>query len=160
MVSLTRDKAHRDAGENILTATNAQHRELIYLSHHIISSEVFSRTARADHEVYCPQLVTKKRGYPLWAPGPGRRLPIEYRRKSISIGDVGIISSLGAFKFLFIIFQPSNHPINRGGVLRGFFLKKSCSIFKKIWYTSQVCSYLASSSVRRCELDQESIISR
>lgn len=77
-------------------------------------------TTGADHEIYCTQLLTKKRGYPLWVPGPGRRLPNEYRREGVSIGDVGIITSLGAFNFLFNLFQPAHHPINRGGVPRGF----------------------------------------
>jgi len=77
-------------------------------------------TARADHEIYSSQLLTKKRGYPLWVPGPGMQLPIEYRRRGVSIGDVGIISSAGGFDFLFNIFLPADHPINDGMVPQGF----------------------------------------
>lgn len=35
-----------------------------------------------------------------------------YRRKGISIGDVGIITPSGSFSFLFNICLPHDHPIN------------------------------------------------
>ena len=75
---------------------------------------------RADHEIYASQLLIKKRGYPLWVPGPGRQLPIEYRREGITIGDVGIINPLGDFDFLFNVFQSANGPINRGLIPQNF----------------------------------------
>ena len=75
---------------------------------------------RADHEIYYDQLLTKRRGSPLWIPGPGMQLPIKYRRQGISIGDVGIITESGGFDFLFNIFQPADHPINGRGVPESF----------------------------------------
>jgi hypothetical protein len=110
-------------------------------------------TARADHEMYCSQLLTKKRGYPLWVPGPGMQLPIEYRRQGISIGDVGIITST-AFDFLFNIFEPADDAINRGLVPQGFspFPRRELEhdIQKTMDYGPN--TYLASSSVRKISL--------
>jgi hypothetical protein len=111
--------------------------------------------ARADHEIYSGQLLTKKRGYPLWVPGPGKRLPIAYRRLGVSIGDVGIVTSTGEFDFLFNIFQPADHPINRGIVPRGFspllLEELSCDIQENTIYGPD--TYLASSSVRKISLN-------
>ncbi len=42
-------------------------------------------------------------------------LPKEYRRKGVSLGDVGILYST-SFCFLFNIFLPADHPINSGRV--------------------------------------------
>lgn len=39
-------------------------------------------------------------------------LPIEYQRRGIDIGDVGIITDSGGFDFLFNICLPVGHPIN------------------------------------------------
>jgi hypothetical protein len=63
------------------------------------------------------------------------QLPIEYRRQGISIGDVGIITSTGEFDFLFNIFQPADHPINRGMVPQVFHLfplRNSSAISREI----------------------------
>ena len=48
------------------------------------------------------------------------RLPSLYRRRGVSIGDVGIITSSGGFSFLFNICQPHDHPVNLWGVPDGF----------------------------------------
>jgi len=82
----------------------------------VLTREIAFPSPSADHEIYYHQLLTKRRGSPLWIPGPGRRLPIAYRRQGISIGDVGIITHFGRFDFLFNILQPANHPINSRGV--------------------------------------------
>jgi len=112
-------------------------------------------TARADHEIYSGQLLTKKRGYPLWVPGPGKRLPIAYRRSGVSIGDVGIITSTGEFDFLFNILQPADHSINRGIVPRGFsplsLEELSCDIQENTIYGPD--TYLASSSVQKINMN-------
>jgi hypothetical protein len=73
--------------------------------------------------MYCEELIrcgVDKGDIPLWAPGPSRRLPAEYQRNGISIGDVGIISRPGVFEFLFNIFHPADNPINRGRVPGAF----------------------------------------
>ena len=84
---------------------------------YVSNSEVVTK---ADHEIYYYQLLTKRRGSPLWIPGPGMQLPIEYRRQGIGIGDVGILTQSGGFDFLFNIFQPAGHPINVRGVPESF----------------------------------------
>ena len=114
-------------------------------------SENSDEIPRADHEIYCSQLLTKKRGFPLWVPGPGRQLPIEYRRQGISIGDVGIFTPTGVFDFLFNIFQPANHPINRGIVPQDFVSLSFEEVVDEILENEVYGpgSYLASSSVRR-----------
>ena len=76
---------------------------------HVSNMEVVIPVPRADHEIYYHQLLIKKRGSPLWIPGPGMQLPIDYRRQGISIGDVGIVTHSGGFDFLFNIFQPADH---------------------------------------------------
>jgi len=74
----------------------------------------------ADHEIYHEHLLLKKRGIPLWVPGPSKNLPPEYRRKGIAFGDVGILHHSGEFDFLFNVFLPADHPINRAGVPESF----------------------------------------
>ena len=103
--------------------------------------------ALADHEIYITQLLTKKRGIPLWVPGPGTSLPIEYRRRGVSIGDVGIITHIGEFDFLFNVFHAADHPINRGDVPQGFSPLKQDDIHEYISYSPG--THLASSSVRK-----------
>ncbi|KIM47217.1 hypothetical protein M413DRAFT_23455 [Hebeloma cylindrosporum] len=63
-------------------------------------------------DIYYRQLAVKGRGSPLWIPEPNDRLPIEYRRKGICVGDVGIITDYGGFDFMFNICLPRDHPIN------------------------------------------------
>ena len=72
------------------------------------------------NQIYQRHLELKQRGIPLWIPEPNMRLPATYRRIGISIGDVGVITSSGAFSFLFNICQPVNHPVNLSGVPDGF----------------------------------------
>jgi hypothetical protein len=43
-------------------------------------------------------------------------LPTEYRRNGVNTGDLGILYRTGDFAFLFNIFLPSDHEINRGRV--------------------------------------------
>ncbi|KAF8984060.1 hypothetical protein BDQ17DRAFT_1437163 [Cyathus striatus] len=46
------------------------------------------------------------------APSSYQNLPLEYRRKGVSHGDIGIITSDGAFDFLFNIWYSAQDPIN------------------------------------------------
>jgi len=52
----------------------------------------------------------------MWIPGPNMKLPMEYRRNGIRIGDVGVIYRREGFSFLFNIFLPADHPVNKGRV--------------------------------------------
>ncbi|PPQ78265.1 hypothetical protein CVT25_011724 [Psilocybe cyanescens] len=63
-------------------------------------------------DIYFRHLSVKDHGYPLWIPEPNNRLPIQYQRQGIEIGDVGIITPSGSFDFLFNIRLPADNPIN------------------------------------------------
>jgi hypothetical protein len=67
-----------------------------------------------SREIYYEAMVVKGYGMPLMIPGPSKHLPMEYRRRGISIGDVGIMTAFGGFDFLFNISLPSDHPVNPG----------------------------------------------
>ncbi|KAF8959470.1 hypothetical protein BDZ97DRAFT_1705049 [Flammula alnicola] len=71
-------------------------------------------------DIYYRHLFAKERGTPLWIPSPNNSLPITYRRKGISIGDVGIITKNGAFDFLFNVCLPHDDEINRNRVPADF----------------------------------------
>ncbi|KAJ7484519.1 G-protein alpha subunit-domain-containing protein [Mycena latifolia] len=74
----------------------------------------------ADGQLYSRLLLSKGAGYPLWQPEPYDDLPAEYKQTGVRIGDVGIITSDGAFDFAFNICVPSDDPINSVGVPDGF----------------------------------------
>ena len=58
-------------------------------------------SAPKDARIYLSLMLQHAHGYPLYRPEPKRNLPMAYRRKGIRIGDVGTVSSDGAFNFLF-----------------------------------------------------------
>jgi len=122
---------------------------------YVANSEVVTK---ADHEIYYYQLLTKKRGSPLWTPGPGMQLPIEYRRQGISIGDVGIITQSGGFDFLFNIFQPAGHPINvQRGVPASFCPLDPTQLEIETRCIYDRNTYLTSSSVRTTGLNSSHV---
>ncbi|KAJ3516918.1 hypothetical protein NLJ89_g828 [Agrocybe chaxingu] len=69
----------------------------------------------ASNVIYERHFIRKGRGFPLWIPRLDIDLPLPYRAKGVSIGDVGIIID-GAFHFLFNIMLPRDDPINADGV--------------------------------------------
>ncbi|KAF9542386.1 hypothetical protein CPC08DRAFT_589817, partial [Agrocybe pediades] len=73
-----------------------------------------------DSEIYYQNLVTKRRGLPLWIPQPPYNLPTHHQQNGVSFGDVGVVSPSGSFYFFFNIFYSSDHIINSGGVPEGF----------------------------------------
>ena len=70
--------------------------------------------------MYYRHLAVKKRGSPLWIPEPNNSLSLQYRKKGVSIGDVGLLSESGNFNLFFNICLPHDHPVNDGGVPDGF----------------------------------------
>ncbi|KDR72401.1 hypothetical protein GALMADRAFT_270796 [Galerina marginata CBS 339.88] len=67
---------------------------------------------KTSRDIYYQHIGVQRRGSPLWLPEPSEGLPIQYRRKGVEIGDVGIISEIGTFDFLFNICLDRDHPIN------------------------------------------------
>ncbi|KAJ7662937.1 hypothetical protein B0H14DRAFT_2261857, partial [Mycena olivaceomarginata] len=70
----------------------------------------------SESEIYCHQLLCRKRGFPLYDPTPQQSLPQEYQTHGVAISDVGSISLEGSFDFFFYIYLPANHPINNDQV--------------------------------------------
>lgn len=62
--------------------------------------------------IFYRSLITMRRGLPIWSPALDHELPISYRRKGISIGDVGLITERGSFGYLFNITLSIEHPDN------------------------------------------------
>ncbi|KZP23666.1 hypothetical protein FIBSPDRAFT_664068, partial [Athelia psychrophila] len=76
-----------------------------------------------DSQVYARQLLPEKQGYPMYYPESPSNLPLEYRKRGVGIGDLGIILPDGSFDFVFNIFIPwtgSEGEINCFGVPDGF----------------------------------------
>jgi len=115
-------------------------------------------TPERSSETYARHLLLKKRGFPLWIPGPNNNLPTAYRRIGINIGDVGIITQSGAFSFLFNICQASDSPINPRILPEQF-----CTLSPSIdpvdileWNEFEPGSYLASASIERSQSNSSS----
>ncbi|KAJ6451930.1 hypothetical protein C8R45DRAFT_883168, partial [Mycena sanguinolenta] len=66
----------------------------------------------SDCEIYCNQLLRRRRGFPLYVPEPSETLPAEYQVEGVQIGDVGTVTPEGIFDFLFNIYLPADDPIN------------------------------------------------
>ena len=75
---------------------------------------------RRRWEIYDQLLALIRLGIPMQHPEPNRTLPDAYRRRGITIGDVGILTPFGGFDFMFNICLPADHPINQQGLPEGF----------------------------------------
>jgi len=93
----------------------------------------------------------------MWLPGPSSTLPSTYRRRGITVGDVGIFTASGGFDFFFNISLPANHPINQQGLPEGFSplpqLQPS-DIHRRVQFSPN--SYLLSASVERSHEENDS----
>ena len=87
----------------------------------------------------------------MWLPGPSSTLPCTYRRRGITVGDVGIFTASGGFDFFFNITLPANHPINQQGLPEGFSplfpTLQSSDIHRHMEFNRN--SYLLSASVEK-----------
>lgn len=64
-----------------------------------------------EREVYTRRLLAKQEGYPLWIPEPDGVNADEYKLTGITEGDVGTLTDVGGFRFLFNIFKdPTDDP--------------------------------------------------
>ncbi|KAJ7649719.1 hypothetical protein FB45DRAFT_1464 [Roridomyces roridus] len=77
-------------------------------------------TQYTPSQCYCNQLLHQERGFPLYVPAPLDNLPADYKRKGVSIGDVGTVTPQGVFRFFFNIYLPADHPINDNDVPDNF----------------------------------------
>ncbi|KAF9473869.1 hypothetical protein BDN70DRAFT_816630 [Pholiota conissans] len=71
-------------------------------------------------ESYTRSLMMTGHGFPLWYPGGDLGKPIEYLRRGIGIGDVGVLDRDGLFDFCFNIFLDADDPIHSVLVPREF----------------------------------------
>lgn len=74
----------------------------------------------ASSQVYARQLLPQKYGYPLYIPEPSDNLPLQFRERGVSIGDVGVVMPNGSFNFAFSVCAPADDPVNCFGVPAGF----------------------------------------
>lgn len=95
---------------NDVTETSKMPGPAVSESHARPLSPLDSVTSISD--TYSRLMLVHSLGYPLYMPELDPGLPKEYRRKGLRIGDVGRITSAGAFDFLFNTCSPTNHPIN------------------------------------------------
>ncbi|KAJ6595617.1 hypothetical protein DFH09DRAFT_1135118 [Mycena vulgaris] len=66
--------------------------------------------------LYARLLLPTCNGYPLFRPQPFDDLPAESKKRGTEIGDVGIVTSDGAFDVIFNICRAADDPCNRFGV--------------------------------------------
>ncbi|KAJ7741108.1 hypothetical protein B0H16DRAFT_50810 [Mycena metata] len=85
----------------------------------IPSADIMDETY-SECEIYCNQLLRRRRGFPLHVPEPQENLPPEYREHGVQIGDVGRITPEGIFDFFFNIYLPADHPVNDNDVPEDF----------------------------------------
>ncbi|KAF9555584.1 hypothetical protein CPC08DRAFT_752970 [Agrocybe pediades] len=112
---------------------------------HTLSS---SDSSARSSVIYHRNLITKRRGSPLWIPEPDNTSPTSYQRKGVSFGDVGLLSPSGSFDFFFNICYPSDDPINSGGVPEGFKPFKLSSLRIRGAREFEAASYVASESIK------------
>jgi hypothetical protein len=106
------------------------------------------------NEVYVRRLLTQGHGYPVYGPKPDDNLPLEYRDRGTSIGDLVIITPDGTIDFLFNICLPWDHPVNDGRTPECFEMvnlvpSKDLSSMED-WHA--IGSSIASSSVKKKSL--------
>ncbi|KAJ7279573.1 hypothetical protein C8J57DRAFT_1058641 [Mycena rebaudengoi] len=101
-----------------------------------------------ESEIYTSQLLRRGRGYPLYDPDPQRNLPVEYRSRGVSIGDVGRVTPEGIFDFFFNIYLDAHDPINANRVPEDFILLAPYSAIDTIDRDFEPGNYVCSPCVR------------
>src|ERR1700742_4219928 len=79
-----------------------------------------SDTSEHPSQTYARLLSRHGLGYALYRPQPISALPIECKKKGVSIGDVGMITPDGGFDLFFNIYLPADDPMNNGRVPPNF----------------------------------------
>jgi len=104
---------------------------------------------QSSNAIYERQMLPKKRGFPLWAPQPSILGFLTHRREGVTIGDLGRVTTYGAFDVLFNICKAGGHPDNPDQLPDGFtpLALDANDIHRFQEYTSG--SYIASASVKK-----------
>jgi hypothetical protein len=108
---------------------------------------------QSSNAIYERQMLPKKRGsFPLWVPQPNAFAPFMHRRKGVLIGDLGRVTTYGAFDVLFNICKAAGHPDNPNELPDGFtpLALNANDVHGFQEYTSG--SYIASASVKKLRL--------
>ncbi|KAJ6588051.1 hypothetical protein B0H19DRAFT_197753 [Mycena capillaripes] len=110
----------------------------------------------SESEVYCSQLLRRKRGFPLYVPEPQINLPGEYRLHGVAIGDVGRVTPEGIFDFFFNIFLPQEHPINANRTPEGFVPMPLYDLTDLIHHHYGPGDYVSTPTVQKVDLEAPS----
>ncbi|KAJ3832699.1 hypothetical protein F5878DRAFT_591385 [Lentinula raphanica] len=74
-------------------------------------------TPFVESDVYAQLLLPCRQGYPLWEPKTyNEHLPEVYKKVGVHLGDVGLLTRLGGFDYLFNVCHEADHELNRGRV--------------------------------------------
>ncbi|KAF9470440.1 hypothetical protein BDN70DRAFT_939709 [Pholiota conissans] len=120
------------------------------------------RSSDADeknsNEIYEEQLLRKKRGFPLFNPGPNLYRPLSYLHVGVSIGDVGIFTQSGGFSFIFSICLARNDPIQPKDLPEDFAPIEPCINTRELRRCPEFLpgSHLASKSIKKVLNDNSS----
>ncbi|KAJ7261927.1 hypothetical protein C8J57DRAFT_1335811 [Mycena rebaudengoi] len=101
-----------------------------------------------ESEIYTSRLLRRGRGYPLYDPNPQDALPDVYRRRGVSIGDVGRVTPEGIFDFFFNIYLKADDPINANRVPEDFIPLAPYSPIDTVVQPFDPGNYVCSSCVR------------
>lgn len=96
------------------------------------SAAAATSTVPPVSEMYSRVMQWYRQGYPLYSPGPGSDLPLEYRKKGVGIGDVGVITPDGAFHFFFNVDAFLDSAVNPSALPADF---------ETIWVIEDMSSY-------------------
>ncbi|KAJ6463969.1 hypothetical protein C8R45DRAFT_877963, partial [Mycena sanguinolenta] len=96
------------AGQSQIERANSQLSASVWDLH--IPDPTTASLQITESQSYCSQMLRQGRGFPLYDPDPQSSLPRKYRKHGVAIGDIGAITSEGAFDFLFNIYLRADDP--------------------------------------------------
>ncbi|KAF8212080.1 hypothetical protein K438DRAFT_1226131 [Mycena galopus ATCC 62051] len=114
-------------------------------------------TDYSENEIYFSQLLRRRRGFPLYNPGPQRNLPPQYQKRGVGIGDVGRVTPEGVFDFFFNIYLPPQHPINANDVPDDFSPLEPYASKDIVELDFDPGNYVASRSIEVRDCDDDSL---
>lgn len=109
----------------------------------------------SESEIYSNQLLRRKRGFPMYVPGPRLNTPAEYQTSGVAIGDVGRVNPEGTFDFFFNIYLSSDHPIN-ANTPEGFTPMSPYTPADLLRLVYDPGNFVSTSSVQKLDFDSQS----